>query len=544
MKSLLLVFLVFANIANAQKLKKSEKVILQNLKDEVTYLSDDKLEGRLTGSAGEKLAYQYLENKFGEIGLKPLGDSGTFLQSFTIDEGKEILPASHFMINNEELRVSTDFFPFLFGADGSVQAFAVPAFKEQGSPWFLDVKDIVDRIGTNPHLDYENEIRSRAASFAGKGANAVIVYNSNFGADDLVFHPFSDLEQLNIPVVFLTKAASKKYLDDLSANLDLDLKIATGDKVKVGHNVVGYLDNGAAYTIVAGAHYDHLGYGEEHNSLWTGTPAIHNGADDNASGTALVTELARMLTNSKLKKYNYLFACFSGEELGLIGSKYFVNHLPIAIDKINFMLNADMVGRLSEPGHALTIGGYGTSPSWPELLKTKSKYFQVKYDSSGIGPSDHTSFYLKDIPVLFFFTGSHKDYHKPSDDADKVNYTGELQVLKYAYDIIEKANESGKLAFTKTKETGADIPRFTVSLGIMPDYTYNKGNGVRADAVIDGKPAQKAGILAGDVITAIDDNPTNDLMGYMKVLSKYKKGDRVKVAVLRNDSPLSFDLTF
>ena len=176
-------------------------------------------------------------------------------------------------------------------------------------------------------------------------------------------------------------------------------------------------------------------------------------------------------------------------------------------------------------------------------MDEKTKYFNVKFDSSGIGPSDHTSFYLKNIPVLFFFTGTHKDYHKPTDDVEKINFTGELEVIKYIYHVIEETNKMGKLAFSKTREPKMEGKRFTVSLGIMPDYTFS-GKGVRADGIIDGKIAQKAGIQAGDVIIKLGDNSFSDINSYMTVLSKFKKGDPTTVTVIRGKDVLTFNIIF
>ena len=207
------------------------------------------------------------------------------------------------------------------------------------------------------------------------------------------------------------------------------------------------------------------------------------------------------------------------------------------------MINSDMVGRLNDSTHTITIGGYGTSPTWGNILDEKTKAFNVKFDSSGIGPSDHTSFYLKNIPVLFFFTGMHKDYHKPTDDVDKINFTGELQVIKYIYHVIEETNKLGKLAFLKTREPKMEGKRFTVTLGIMPDYTFN-GKGVRADGIIDGKIAQKPVCKAGDVIVKLGENSVSDLNSYMNVLSKYKKGDATTVTVMRGKDELKFNIIF
>lgn len=543
MKNFLVILLFIAQFTSAQRLKKSDKIIIDNLHNEIGYLASDQLDGRRTGTPGEKLAYEYLAGQFKSIGLIPKGDDHSYLQAFEIDEGKQILPSTHFVINGEELAVGKDFFPFVFSGQGTKEAFASPVLSEKGMPWFWDIKEIIDDNKDNPHFDLEEAVNNKAIDFAKKGASAVIVYNSGQQDNELAFQEKEKTEALNIPVLYISKDAVKKYLKDMSGNYEMNLSVALGEKKREGHNVIGYIDNGAAKTIIIGAHFDHLGHGEDHNSLWTGAPAIHHGADDNASGTAAVVELARMLKSSKLKNNNYLFICFSGEELGLFGSKYFTGHPTIDLSSVNYMINSDMVGRFNDSTHFLTIGGYGTSPSWGIVLEDKTKYITVKFDSSGIGPSDHTSFYLKNIPVLFFFTGIHQDYHKPTDVVDKINFPGELTVIKYIYHVIDETNILGKLAFTKTREPKMEGKRFTVSLGIMPDYTFS-GAGIRADGIIDGKIAQKAGIQAGDVIIKLGDNSFSDINQYMNVLSKYKKGDPTTVTVLRGKDQLTFNIIF
>ena len=543
MKNILLCLILFTQVVSAQRLKKSDKIIIDNLHNEIDYLASDKLEGRRTGTPGEKLAYEYLSDQFKKLGLIPKGDNNTFVQSFEINEGKQILPSTHLVINSNDLVVEKDFFPFIFSAQGSVETNASPSLLEKGMPWFLDIKDILEKNKNNPHFDLEEAIKNNAIDFARKGASALMVYNTNTKDDGLIFDGKEKTEPIKIPVVFLTKDAAKKILNDKTSNYDINLNVTLGDKKRTGHNVTGFINNGAANTIIIGAHYDHLGYGEDHNSLWTGAPEIHNGADDNASGTAAVIELARMLKKAKLKNNNYLFICFSGEELGLFGSKYFTEHPTIDLNSANYMINSDMVGRLNDSTHTITIGGYGTSPAWGNILDEKTKAFNVKFDSSGIGPSDHTSFYLKNIPVLFFFTGTHKDYHKPTDDVDKINFSGELQVIKYIYHVIEETNKLGKLAFLKTREPKMEGKRFTVTLGIMPDYTFS-GKGVRADGIIDGKVAQQAGMHSGDVIVKLGENSVSDLSSYMNVLSKYKKGDSTTVTIMRGKDELTFNIIF
>lgn len=516
-----LLFLI-ASVATAQKLKKSERAIVANLKNDITYLADDKLEGRRTGSAGEKMAAEYVAKQFQQTGLVPKGDDGGYIQTFSIDEGRMILPETQLSLNDKIIDTSA-YFPLTFSADGSFSGMVSPAIHESNAPWFYDIKDLVDNNAGNPHFDLNDALKKEVRQMKEKGATAIIFYSS--GKDpELGFEGKSKQDRLSIPVIYLRKMSMAGKNDFVKISCTLK----TGEKTRMGHNVAGFIDNGAPTTIVVGAHLDHLGYGQDHNSLWTGKPEIHNGADDNASGTALVMEMARLLKDSRYKNNNYLLVCFSGEELGLFGSKYFADHSPVPLSSINFMINCDMVGRLNPNTKTITIGGYGTSPYWSNL-PSKTKSIRVKFDSSGIGPSDHTSFYLKNIPVLFFFTGTHSDYHKPTDDADKINYEGELRVIQYIMDLIRDVNKAGKLAFSKTKEPDmGNSPRFTVSLGIMPDYTYNE-KGLRVDGVISGKTAEKAGMKAGDVIVKIGDYDVADINDYMKALSHFKKGDKTTV---------------
>jgi aminopeptidase YwaD len=328
---------------------------------------------------------------------------------------------------------------------------------------------------------------------------------------------------------------------DRSSELDIGIAVEMKEKKRNATNVIAYIDNGAATTVILGAHYDHLGYGSDKNALDTGH-VIHNGADDNASGTAALIELARMLKKNSPKNNNYLFISFSGEELGLFGSKYWLEHPSVNIQP-NYMINMDMVGRY-DTSHKLTIGGYGTSPVWSEILTSANPGLIAKYDSSGSGPSDHASFYRKDIPVLFFFTGSHSDYHKATDDADKINYDGEKEVVKYIYNIIKAADNKGKLSFLKTREPDMGrSTRFTVSLGVIPDYGYS-GTGVRIDGVSPGKLAEKIGLQAGDILLQLGEFKFVDVMSYMQVLSKYKKGDKTKLTIKRGNEEKQFAIEF
>ncbi len=319
--------------------------------------------------------------------------------------------------------------------------------------------------------------------------------------------------------------------------------IDTDKKPPRGINVIGFLDNSAPTTVIIGGHYDHLGYGR-FGSLHAGEPEIHNGADDNASGIAAMLQLAEHL-KTRYTANNYLFIAFSGEEKGLWGSNYFSKNPTIEKSTMNYMINMDMVGRLKAE-KTIAINGVGTSPSWmPVIDKLKVDGLKPVTTESGIGPSDHTSFYLIDVPALAFFTGQHADYHKPTDDADKVNYPGIQSVVQYVDALIGKLNDGGKLAFTKTKDDsmGGDTPRFTVTLGVMPDYLY-ADKGMRIDGVRDGRPASNAKMLAGDIVIQMGEHKVEDMNGYMDALSKFKKGDTTVVKFKRGEEIMETTVNF
>lgn len=450
----LTLFIPFLSVLS-QKPKKADKVTLANLGSHIRYLADDKLEGRRAGTPGEKLASDYISIAFLQAGLQPKGDNNGWLQDFGINEGKRVSPDTYFGVNNQEFALEKDYFPLAYSATGTVSGSPAIALREQGVPWFLDLKDILEAGQNDPHFDLDEVIRNKTTEYVKKGATALILYNSSKIADNLAFVPGDRSGPVSVPVIYITRQAKRKYLKDESASLDIKIRVGFTEKKRTGHNVIGYLDNGAPATVIIGAHYDHLGYGEDSNTLYRGPERlIFHGADDNASGVAAIIELARLLKGSGLRNNNYLFVAFSGEELGLSGSRYFVEHSVTDLRKVDYMINMDMIGRLNDSSHVLTIGGYGTSPAWAEICNhvPDKNYFTLKFDSSGMGPSDHTSFYTRGIPVLFFCTGMHGDYHMPSDSYDKINYIGELQVLKYIYGVVEYANTKGKLVFSKTRD--------------------------------------------------------------------------------------------
>lgn len=314
----------------------------------------------------------------------------------------------------------------------------------------------------------------------------------------------------------------------------------------IGKNIIGYLDNGADKTIIIGAHYDHLGLNEHHNStLMNSDGQIHNGADDNASGTATVLELARMYaTNATKENVNYIFAFFSGEEDGLVGSKDFAEHVKDQYPNPIAMINLDMVGRLNKDKD-LTVGGVGSSPLFGKIIEQcKPAGINIAIDSSGVGPSDHTSFYLKDIPVLFMFTGTHQDYHKPSDDEDKINYEGVRLITQYVFNITKAIENEKTIPFTKTKiQQGKAVPKYKVTLGIMPSYAESE-NGLQIDGIVDDRPASKAGIQAGDILKQIGDCKIKEVYSYMECLSHFNAGDELPVIIIRNGKEMKVMVKF
>lgn len=404
-----IIFVFFTSLIACKK----DYVPENKIREDVTFLADDKLEGRETGTKGEKTAAEYIAKRFEDLDLEPKGTSG-YYQEFT--------------------------------------------FKPK----------------TDPHQE-------------------------------------------------------AKY------------STTNTDSTITGTNVLGFINNNASKTIVIGAHYDHLGFGSEGSLYREKDKAIHNGADDNASGVAVMLNLASKLKNTSTSN-NYLFMAFSGEEMGLLGSNYFVKNATIHLDSINYMLNMDMVGRLKKDS-TLAIYGVGTTPIFKQVINASNTKFKIIEKESGVGPSDHTSFYLNDIPVLHFFTGQHEDYHKPSDDSDLLNYEGMEAISNYIFDIITDLDDNGELAFRKTKNESEDVPRFKVTLGVVPDYMFD-GKGMRIDGVSEEKPAQKAGIQKGDIVIQLGEHPVIDMMSYMKALSMFEEGNTTTVKVDREGEIIELEVTF
>jgi hypothetical protein len=538
----------YSGTGQSKKQKKAiaaaNQTTLQNLIRHIGVLAHDSLEGRRTGTAGEEKAVRYIENHYKSLGIAGAASQGGYRQNFQIDEGKFPDALSHCILNDDSLAWEKDYLLMPWSHAGTVKATGSVSLLESGEPWWYDLADLLEENKNNPHFLADQALREKVKGFAEKGATAVLVYNNSQLDDGLKYNPKDRMETVGIPVFYITRSAVQRLKISENADYRLHASIRFENKYRNGINVAALYHSGAPYTLVLGAHLDHLGYGEDGNSRAAGEKSIHNGADDNASGTAAVLELARIIRQRNDNRFNYLFLHFSGEELGLYGSKYFVENPTDNLSQVSYMINLDMVGRLNDSSRALTIGGVGTSPVWPALLAGSGHHsFSLKIDSSGTGPSDHTSFYRKDIPVLFFFTGLHTDYHKPGDDANKINYTGELAIIQFIDDLIKRSDNRQKLAFTKTREQNMGTGRFKVSIGIMPDYTFS-GQGVRADGLVDGRPAQKAGLQAGDVIIQLGDYLITGVDTYMQALNRFEKGQSTTVVVKRGNEILNYPLTF
>jgi hypothetical protein len=277
-------------------------------------------------------------------------------------------------------------------------------------------------------------------------------------------------------------------------------------------------------------------------SLHRGDPAIHNGADDNASGVSLLLQIANRLQKSEGLKDNYLILLFSGEEMGLLGSNFFAKNPSVDLRSVPYMLNFDMVGRLRQDS-TLSVSGTGTTPLWPQMLNTVNPGFKLVLSESGVGPSDHTSFYLQDLPVLHFFTGQHEDYHRPTDDSEKLNYKGMELIADYVVALVKAMESQSEVPFRKTKNESEETPRFKVGLGVVPDYLFD-GSGMRIDGVSEGKPAQAAGLQKGDIVVKLGDSLVTDMMSYMRALSTFEAGQKAAVEVTRNGQHIQVDVQF
>ncbi|MBE0675432.1 MAG: M28 family peptidase, partial [Bacteroidales bacterium] len=293
--------------------------------------------------------------------------------------------------------------------------------------------------------------------------------------------------------------------------------------------------------VIIGAHFDHIGMGGEgSSSRATDTVAVHYGADDNASGVAMMLELAQKFAGTpNSNRRSLLFIAFSGEEMGLLGSKYFVDNSPIDLKQVNAMINLDMVGRLKET-NVLQLGGAGTASGMRDLLTslTDTAILKLALSDEGYGPSDHSAFYGKEIPVVFASTGAHLDYHTPFDTEDRINYKGMIIISDYLYALADTLTSgSQRLAFMEAgpKDGGSrGMRRKGVTLGIMPDFAGNTQNGLRADFVTPGRPAALGGMIKGDIIKSINGKTVSNIEDYMFRLNQLKPGETITLEIERD----------
>lgn len=539
----------FYSVLNAQ-------IDIEKLKQHVYSLADDSMQGRNTATPGGAMAAKYISQEFSKIGLTTKTANNSYLQAFTYNAGKEYIGKNYLIIGKTNYELNKDYYALNYSTNGSLkgaivnvkQGLELPKqasdFENSNLKGKIAMIDIGYPAGFDPHSENAKyaDIPNRIDNAIKYGAKGIIFYKSDSIQEDLTSGFERKVKESNIPIIFLkTYNASLPYT---KVNGEVTLEKIT----KTADNIVGFINNNKPYTIVLGAHYDHLGFGENGNSLYRGkTKEIHNGADDNASGVASIIEIARYLKNSNEKNYNYLILAFSGEELGLYGSKSFVENLSNQIDSAHIacMINLDMVGRLGEKDKNLEINGVGTSPEWSIILKNISiDNIRVKEGMNGIGPSDHTSFYLNNIPVLHFFTGQHEDYHKPSDDAQKINFEGMSKVCQYIIAVIMQVNSLPKPSYIKTKEdNNENTPKFKVTLGVIPDYMFD-GEGMRIDGVTEGKSASNAGLIKGDIVIQLGDVKVTDMSSYMKALSQFTKGQQTTVTFIREKEKKQSNITF
>ncbi len=594
MKKLLIVFFIPALLFNG--FCQSEKgnnpdITSEEIKDHITYLASDELKGRFTGTTELRIAADYIEEQFQNYGLKPLFKY-SYKQSFNFISGVKLKGENYLEFNMKEKEISPDpseeYTPAPFSDDIETEAELVFVGYGISTPSLnyddyagIDVMDkIVLALRYNPEYDNPHSPFDEYSSFRQKttvarekGAQGIIFVNGHLPKNDkdklMEFTYDGGSAVTGVSSVHIKRNFADQLFESQGLNLeeyqkkisesktpasftfkDVRVKIKTGveEVQKESWNVAGYLEGNDTVLkneyVVVGAHFDHLGMGET-GSLYRGDESqIHNGADDNASGTTGVLELAEKFANEKDKlKRSIIFIAFSGEELGLLGSAHFVSNTPVPVSQMSTMINMDMIGRLNEKNE-LIVYGVGTSTEWKELLNGTNTYnFNLAFHDDGYGPSDHSSFYGKNIPVLFFFTGTHTDYHRPTDDANKINFTGEEKILNYVYDVtykINTADQKPEYVNVPRKETGAP-GGWKVYVGTIPDYAANV-EGFKISGVNEGSPAQKGGIQAEDIMISFGGKKITNIYDYVYALKEHVPGDVIEVIVNRNGEEIKLEV--
>lgn len=562
------------------------------IKAHIEFLASNELQGRFTGSEGCKEAADYIADEFDNYGLEPLFD-GKFLQSFPFISGLELGNKNSLLleINGDKLSLELEqnFITAPFSGTKKVEGQIVFAGYGISAPKLnyddyagIDVKDkivLVMRYNPeydNPHSKFDeySSFRQKATVARDKGAKGIIFVNGHFPKDDddklMEFRYdrgslLKDISAIHIKREYVDQLFKSKGLDfaeyqksisetktpmsfEFEKSKILNLETEVNEIEKQSWNVAGYLEGSDPKLkneyVVIGGHFDHLGYGETGSLYRGGDKQIHNGADDNASGTTGVLELAEKFSSLKNNlKRSMIFVTFSGEELGLLGSNYFVNSSVIPANQMISMINLDMIGRLDDE-KKLVVHGTGTSTIWKDLLNNKNSYdLKLTFNDEGFGPSDHSSFYGKQIPVLFFFTGTHTDYHRPSDDAEKINYDGQENVLRFVYDVASNiTNNDSKPEYVNVpRKESENMGGWKVYVGTIPDYSTNV-EGFKLSGVSEGGPAQKGGLKGGDIMIKFGDKKITNIYDYVYALKEFVPGDKVDVVVLRDGKEMTFHL--
>jgi aminopeptidase YwaD len=559
------------------------EITIEELKEHVYYLASEELAGRKPGTEGSKKAADYAQNAFLNDGLKPMGENG--FQYFDVMTSIEIGKDNSLSFGDYSAKLSEDYTPLSFSKDTSISAEAVFAgygFDFEGDSiswhsydeidvtgkWAIVLRGSPDEDAHMSPFDMQSGLRQKALKARDKGAAGVIFVNGKEFSEEDELIPISyeqSATDIKMPIVHAKRSTIDNILAELGVTVELlekqlietmepnsfeipfEIFIQTDvNRIKKRTQNLTFLIEGndpdlKDEYIVIGAHYDHLGMGGPGSgSRNPDTMAIHYGADDNSSGVASVMELAEKLyANRTSLKRSILVLLFGAEEMGLLGSKYFVENPLVDLNKIKHMVNLDMVGRLNEE-EAFTVGGTGTAAGIESILNKHAEEIglEIKTSPEGFGPSDHASFYSKDIPVLFLFTGIHDDYHTYRDKPEKINYAGMKKIADYVYDIVMDLSDlQESLAFQEAgpKSRPEGRRRFKVTLGIMPDVAGTVSNGLKADAVIKGRPADLAGMKKGDIIVAMEGKPVGDIYEYMNRLSEFKPGQRISVEVMRGE---------
>jgi hypothetical protein len=558
----------------------------------VKYLASENMRGRATGSPELEKAAGFIADRFRALGLKPLhGDS--YYQDFEVTTAARLGSHNSFVYSSgghkQTLALQQAFVPLNLSSKGKVSGRVIFCGYGITAPEYnyddyagVDVKGKIVLVLRHEPQEFDDksvfegkvltahsQISSKATNAKIHGAAGVLIVNDvgahpddkddleRFGSTEGPMNAGIEIVQIRAEEASQWLAPSGKSLRHIEAGIDKDLKpesFALPDSLKLSidvdierevktvHNVGGYLPGDGDEYVIVGAHYDHLGLGGQFSLAPSQTGTVHPGADDNASGTAGVLELAHWFTQGPRHKRGILFLTFAGEELGLLGSAYYADHPELPLAKAVAMINMDMIGRLRN--NKVYIGGTGSGTTLTPLVKELASHDGMDADISekaGYGSSDHTSFTVKQVPVLFFFSGLHADYHKPSDTWDKIDAPAAVKLLDLVAEVMTRlADDPGRPQFVRVVEQQPHAQASGTSgksgygpdFGSIPDFTEIP-NGVRFADVRPGSPADKAGLKAGDILTQFDGKPIQNLYDFTYALRSKKPGDVVLVKVIR-----------